>query len=53
MKSWYDDVFAYNFPTFIGKALGTVDPGAEFLSNWHIDLIAEYLEAVRKSQTPA
>lgn len=50
MASWYDDILAYNFPAFIGKTLSTVDPGAEFLPNWHINLIAEYLEAVRKSQ---
>lgn len=50
MVKWYDDLLANNFSTFIGKTLATVDPAAEFLPNWHIDLIAEYLEAARKSQ---
>jgi predicted phage terminase large subunit-like protein len=30
--------------------LATIDPAAQFEPNWHIDLIAEYLEAARKSQ---
>ncbi len=50
MPKWYDELLKNNFPTFIGKTLSTVDPSAEFLPNWHIDLIAEYLEAARKSQ---
>lgn len=50
MPLWYDQLLGRNFPTFIGKTLSTVDPGAQFLPNWHIDLIAEYLEAARKSQ---
>lgn len=50
MSKIYDDFLGLNFPAFIGKALSTVDPGTQFLSNWHIDLIAEYLEAVRRSQ---
>lgn len=37
-------------PSFIARAFGTVNPGTEFLANWHIDLIAEYLEAVRRSE---
>lgn len=38
-----------NFPSFIARSFETVNPGAAFLPNWHIDLIAEYLEAVRRS----
>ncbi|MEK6746040.1 MAG: phage terminase large subunit [Pseudomonadota bacterium] len=50
MPLWYDELIECDFPTFIGKTLETVDPGTEFLSNWHINLIAEYLEAARKAQ---
>lgn len=50
MPFWYNQLLCKNFSTFIGKTLSTVDPSAEFLPNWHIDLIAEYLEAARKSQ---
>ncbi len=31
---------------FIAEAFKVLNPGVTFLSNWHIDLIAEYLEAV-------
>ncbi len=50
MPFLYDELVEYDFPTFIGKTLEIVDPSAEFLPNWHINLIAEYLEAARKSQ---
>lgn len=39
-----------DLPTFIGKTLQTVDPGAGYLPNWHINLIAEYLEAARRGE---
>lgn len=32
---------------FIEKVFTHVDPGAEYLPNWHIDLIAEYLKAAQ------
>lgn len=37
-----------DFSTFIGKTFESVDPGARYLDNWHIHLIAEYLEAARR-----
>lgn len=39
-----------DFSSFIGKVFHTVNPGNTYHSNWHIDLIADYLEAVRKGQ---
>ena len=30
---------------FVKQVVATVDPGAEYRHNWHIDLICEYLEA--------
>jgi len=50
MPLWYDHLLREDFPTFIGKTLATTDPGARFLPNWHIDLIAEYLEAARRGE---
>jgi predicted phage terminase large subunit-like protein len=50
MPKWYDNLLEADFSTFIGKTLATIDPSAEFLPNWHIDLIAEYLEAARTAQ---
>lgn len=44
----YRQLLARDFPTFIGKTLATVNPAATYLPNWHIDLIAEYLEAARR-----
>lgn len=35
---------------FIRKAFASVDPGATYLHNWHIDLISEYLEACYKKE---
>lgn len=37
---------------FIQKTFETVDPGATFLPNWHIDLISEYLEACYYREIP-
>lgn len=50
MPNYYSNLLINDFPTFIGKTLSTIDPGAKFLPNWHIDIIAEYLEAARKAQ---
>lgn len=47
MGHWFDEVLKTDFTTFIGKTLSTVDPAAVYAPNWHIELIAEYLEAVR------
>lgn len=44
----YHQLLKYDFSTFIGKTLATINPAAGYLPNWHIDLIAEYLEAARR-----
>ena len=41
-------VLRQDFSSFIGKTFHTINPGAKYQSNWHIDLIADYLEAVRR-----
>ncbi len=35
-----------NLESFIARTFATVNPGAEYLDNWHIDLIASKLEDV-------
>ncbi len=50
MASWYDELLKADFPTFIGKTLSTVDPAATYQPNWHINVIAEYLEAIRRKE---
>ncbi len=39
-----------SFTGFIEKAFASCNPGAPFLPNWHINLIAEYLDAVEKGE---
>lgn len=39
-----------DFHQFIRTSFKTVDPGHKFHDNWHIEAIAEYLEACRKKQ---
>lgn len=50
MHPLYRAVLRRDFASFIAKAFATVDPGTAFESNWHIDLIAEYLEAARRGE---
>lgn len=45
-----NDYYNKHFTTFLGQSFHTVNPGAEYLHNWHIDAIAEYLEAARRSE---
>ncbi len=45
-----EELLTTDFSQFIAKAFTTVDPEADFLSNWHIDLIAEYLEAAQRAE---
>jgi predicted phage terminase large subunit-like protein len=46
-KKLLDAVLRQDFSSFINKVFHTINPGAEYQANWHIDLIADYLEAVR------
>lgn len=39
-----------NFNDFVERSFRTLNPATEFLNNWHIELISEYLEACRKRQ---
>lgn len=45
-----DRALKEHFPSFIAASFATVNPGTRYLPNWHIDLIAEYLEAVGRSE---
>lgn len=40
-------IIRQDFSSFISKVFSTINPGAKYHSNWHIDLIADYLEAAR------
>ncbi len=46
----FEAIIRQDFSSFIRKVFSTINPGMEYHSNWHIDLIAEYLEAARSKQ---
>ena len=35
---------------FINQAWNIIEPGKEYVDNWHIDLIGEYMEAINAGQ---
>src|SRR6266851_3414095 len=45
-----DALLRTRLSAFIVKTFHTVDPGTTYLHNWHIDLIAEYLEACTRHE---
>ncbi|WP_341752886.1 MULTISPECIES: phage terminase large subunit [unclassified Candidatus Tisiphia] len=40
-------ILRQDFNSFINKVFNTINPGVEYQANWHIELIAEYLQAVQ------
>lgn len=44
-KQELNEILKNNFPAFIQRCFHTVDPNAQYSHNWHIELIAEYLQA--------
>ena len=49
-ESLLQAILRQDFCSFINKVFNSVNPGTEYKSNWHIELIAEYLEAVHHRQ---
>lgn len=45
-----DQLLVEDFSAFTLKSAETVHPGTHFLPNWHIDLLADYLEACRRGE---
>ena len=45
-----DALLRTRLAAFTRKAFHTVDPGAAYKHNWHVDLIAEYLEACTRRE---
>lgn len=43
----FEAILRQDFSSFISKVFNTINPGTKYYSNWHIDLIADYLEAAR------
>lgn len=46
----YEAILRGHLPSYLKKVFYTVSPQAQYLHNWHIDLIAEYLQACEKGQ---
>ena len=45
-----DALLRTRLAAFTRKAFAAVDPGTPYLHNWHVDLIAEYLEACTRRE---
>lgn len=45
-----DALLRVRLAAFIEKTFRTVDPGTPYLHNWHVELIAEYLEACTRRE---
>ncbi len=45
-----DQLLREDFSAFIARAFATVNPGTDYLDNWHIHAIAEHLEACRRGE---
>jgi predicted phage terminase large subunit-like protein len=46
----FDALLRTRLAAFTRKTFATVDPGTPYSHNWHVDLIAEYLEACTRRQ---
>ncbi|MDF2965881.1 MAG: putative phage protein [Rickettsiaceae bacterium] len=46
----FQTALQHNFANFIRKYFETINPGIEYKSNWHIDLIAEQLAEVQEGK---
>lgn len=42
-----DAILRQDFASFTSKVFHTINPSTPYIANWHIDLIADYLEEVR------
>src|SRR5450755_4550432 len=43
-------LYSKSLRDFIKASWPVIEPGTEFIGNWHIDAIAEHLEAVKTGQ---
>lgn len=50
IKKIKSSILDQNLSSFIKQCFFTTNPGTEYLHNWHIDLIAEYLKACENGQ---
>lgn len=48
--SLFKSILKKDFPSFIHKCFVTLNPTTHYSNNWHIEMLAEYLESVRKNE---
>ncbi|MBY0355393.1 MAG: phage terminase large subunit [Rickettsiales bacterium] len=46
----FEHLLRHDLSAFIGQCFHSVNPETPYLPNWHIDAIADYLEATRRSE---
>ncbi len=46
----HEALLRQDLPSFIGQSFSVVNPGVHYLHNWHINAIAEYLEACTRGE---
>jgi predicted phage terminase large subunit-like protein len=49
-KDLYKQILRKDLSAFVKKCFNTLNTGQEYIHNWHIDLICEYLTAVEKGE---
>lgn len=49
-RDFLDAILRTDFKSFVHRVVLTLNPGTDFLSNWHIDAIAYQLERVRAGE---
>jgi predicted phage terminase large subunit-like protein len=50
LNKWFANVLSDDLSSFITESFCVVNPSTSYLPNWHIDLIAEHLEACTKGE---
>jgi predicted phage terminase large subunit-like protein len=50
-EAFHDALLRTQFDLFLRRCLMTLNPGAQFLPNWHIDAILHRLDRVRRGET--
>lgn len=50
LRAALDDATRQHFPLFLRRVVATTSPAAQYAHNWHIDAIAQYLQACAKGE---
>lgn len=50
IKSPLHPILRQDFSSFINKVFATINPGVEYSHNWHIELLADYLNSIEQGK---